>query len=82
MIEWGYPNNRVALFFIAIRNHYGYKKLYSFKQCTIMAEFKEQKNKKISNSLKGYWQTPEGKKRRERLAKRMKTPRKRVRKRK
>ena len=47
-----------------------------------MTEFKERKNKKISNSLKGYWQTPEGKKRRERLAKRMKTPKKRVRKRK
>ena len=78
----GYPNNRVALFFIEICNHYGYKKLYRFKQCTSMTEFREQKNKKISNSLKGYWQTPEGKKRRERLAKRMKTPRKRVRKRK
>jgi hypothetical protein len=42
-----------------------------------MSEFQEKKNKKISQSLKGYWNTPEGKKRRLRLRNRMKNPKKR-----
>ncbi len=49
-----------------------------------MADFnekKQKKNKKIAESLKGYWNTPEGKKRRGKLKKRMSNPKKRSRKR-
>lgn len=49
-----------------------------------MADFdtkKAKKNKKIAESLKGYWNTPDGKKRRAKLKKRMSNPKKRVRKR-
>jgi hypothetical protein len=43
----------------------------------IMAEFRQEKNTKIAQSLKSYWNTAEGKKRRESLSRRMRNPRKR-----
>lgn len=46
-----------------------------------MSDFIKERNKKIAIGLAGYWQTPEGMKRRERLRKRMRNPPKKVRKR-